>query len=226
MQVIEDIGAVPQSLRQGVVLLGSFDGVHRGHQAVIGRALGQLGSRGDVLRKQFGELRGAKAPADDRRWLDLYVRACRYRECCGLLDRVSLVDLRRSLEHRFDELLGSQVLPDDPRWGELKSLVSQIGEKLGPARPTDTTTMRASIENLARAPVIQAVIEHRNVQIYDPATPHRGVRARIPTLNPVIGSKCAKGTPYPPFLRQQNGSGSSPAEDWIAHLERVGATLG
>ncbi len=37
MQVIDSIDAVPPSLREGVVLLGNFDGVHRGHQAVIGR---------------------------------------------------------------------------------------------------------------------------------------------------------------------------------------------
>ncbi len=46
MQVIDSIVAVPRSLRNGVVLLGNFDGVHRGHQAVIGR--GAELARGDA----------------------------------------------------------------------------------------------------------------------------------------------------------------------------------
>ncbi|KQZ99516.1 bifunctional riboflavin kinase/FMN adenylyltransferase [Mesorhizobium sp. Root157] len=32
---------LPESLRGGVVAIGNFDGVHRGHQAVLGRALGE-----------------------------------------------------------------------------------------------------------------------------------------------------------------------------------------
>lgn len=36
MQIIRDLGSVPDTLRSGVVVLGNFDGVHRGHQAVIG----------------------------------------------------------------------------------------------------------------------------------------------------------------------------------------------
>ena len=36
MQVITDLENVPESVCEGVVVLGNFDGVHRGHQAVIG----------------------------------------------------------------------------------------------------------------------------------------------------------------------------------------------
>ena len=36
MQIIRDLEKVPESARAGVVVLGNFDGVHRGHQAVIG----------------------------------------------------------------------------------------------------------------------------------------------------------------------------------------------
>jgi len=36
MRVLSDVDNVPADLRGGVVLLGNFDGVHRGHQAVIG----------------------------------------------------------------------------------------------------------------------------------------------------------------------------------------------
>lgn len=38
MQIVRDKEALPQDLRNGVVVIGNFDGVHRGHQAVIGQA--------------------------------------------------------------------------------------------------------------------------------------------------------------------------------------------
>ncbi len=39
MQIIRDYENVPSEARDGVVVLGNFDGVHRGHQAVIGHGI-------------------------------------------------------------------------------------------------------------------------------------------------------------------------------------------
>jgi riboflavin kinase/FMN adenylyltransferase len=39
MQIIRHYENVPEGVRGGVVVLGNFDGVHRGHQAVIGRGI-------------------------------------------------------------------------------------------------------------------------------------------------------------------------------------------
>lgn len=39
-------GVVPQALRGGVVALGNFDGFHKGHQAVVGRALAKARAEG------------------------------------------------------------------------------------------------------------------------------------------------------------------------------------
>lgn len=39
MRIFRHFAELPDSIRGGVVALGNFDGVHRGHQAVIGKAL-------------------------------------------------------------------------------------------------------------------------------------------------------------------------------------------
>lgn len=43
---LDDPTALPERLRGGVVAIGNFDGVHRGHQAVLGRALEEAERRG------------------------------------------------------------------------------------------------------------------------------------------------------------------------------------
>jgi riboflavin kinase/FMN adenylyltransferase len=39
MRIVRTLGEIPPSLKRGVVALGNFDGLHLGHQAVIGTAL-------------------------------------------------------------------------------------------------------------------------------------------------------------------------------------------
>ena len=43
---LDDVTQLPAPLRGGVVAIGNFDGVHRGHQAVLERALGEARRRG------------------------------------------------------------------------------------------------------------------------------------------------------------------------------------
>ncbi len=46
MEVIRDGGTVPAALRGGALAIGNFDGVHLGHQAVIGRAVARARASG------------------------------------------------------------------------------------------------------------------------------------------------------------------------------------
>ena len=46
MERLDGGSAVPQALRGGIVALGNFDGFHRGHQAVVGRAVERARAEG------------------------------------------------------------------------------------------------------------------------------------------------------------------------------------
>jgi len=120
-------------------------------QGMIHRALGEIGPRGAALRTQLEELRRAKCPADDPRWLDLYARCCRYRECCRLLERIWIADLGRLLELECEALIPAGVSTDDPRWDTLKGKISRIAEPLAPSGPIDLAGLCAAAENLDRA---------------------------------------------------------------------------
>jgi hypothetical protein len=120
-------------------------------EQLLAHAIGMLGSHAEAVRKQLDGLRRAKVPAGDRRWLDLYVRACRYRECCPSLERIWVGDLRRVLEAELDELARPETSADDPRWDALKAKVNRLGEQFGPSLAIDLAALRASVENLSTA---------------------------------------------------------------------------
>ena len=46
MERLDLTGQVPDRLRGGVIALGNFDGFHRGHQAVVGRAIARARANG------------------------------------------------------------------------------------------------------------------------------------------------------------------------------------
>src|SRR5579875_3848018 len=46
MERLDSGSAVPAHLRGGIVALGNFDGFHKGHQAVVGRALTRARAEG------------------------------------------------------------------------------------------------------------------------------------------------------------------------------------
>ncbi|MBN1343042.1 MAG: SUMF1/EgtB/PvdO family nonheme iron enzyme [Phycisphaerae bacterium] len=66
--------------------------------AMISRAVKDLGASGGLLGKSLADLQQAKAPAKDPRWLDLYVKTCRFRDAVAELSRVDPKPLRLAVE--------------------------------------------------------------------------------------------------------------------------------
>jgi hypothetical protein len=118
-------------------------------EALINRALGELGANGQELRMQYDELRRAKTPGDDPRWLDVYATACRYRDVVSSLGQVWLTELRQAFEKEAAALL--QISPDDARWTELTSRAAKVAAAPSPGRACDTAALREAVACLSKA---------------------------------------------------------------------------
>jgi len=118
-------------------------------QDVIGRAFSAAGPAGEPLRKELAELARAKAAPSDPRWLNLYARACRYRDCAASLSKVWIADLQRLLDSQAAELLRPEASPDDPRWAGLAACAARIAEV--PGRRMELASRATSLTNLAKA---------------------------------------------------------------------------
>jgi formylglycine-generating enzyme required for sulfatase activity len=66
-------------------------------KTLISRALTALGQQG-VLHQEMAKLEQENVPANDARWLDLYLRACQVREAKAAVGRFSAAALRRAIE--------------------------------------------------------------------------------------------------------------------------------
>ena len=89
-------------------------------QALLQRVLDQAGQPGEGLRKASQALAQAAAPAGDPRWLDLYARACRFRECAAVVRQVG-PEPRPALEKELEALAAGQAPMDDPKWADLRA---------------------------------------------------------------------------------------------------------
>ncbi|MGD0089732.1 MAG: NPCBM/NEW2 domain-containing protein, partial [Planctomycetota bacterium] len=87
-------------------------------QDVIGRLLGQLGEGGRGMKAELEALVQAKSPAGDIRWLELYGRACRYRECAELCRHIGTGEAKTALEKELADLAAAKAGPNDPRWAD------------------------------------------------------------------------------------------------------------
>lgn len=79
---------------------------------LLGAVLRTLAPAGAGLQAEADALTAANAPAGDPRWLDLYARACRYRQC------LALVGPKSALVSEIDRLAAA-AHEDDARWSDL-----------------------------------------------------------------------------------------------------------
>jgi hypothetical protein len=80
------------------------------------------------LRAEFDALVTAQVGAGDVRWLDLYVRACRYRECIAMVGTLESAEARAAFEQELAALVTSKAPAEDPRWDQLRARAVQAGE--------------------------------------------------------------------------------------------------
>ena len=74
-----------------------------------------MAESGGPLRAEMDALAQAHAAAGDPRWLSLYARACRYRQCAVLLGA------RSPLQPELDALVAAKAAVDDARWSALRN---------------------------------------------------------------------------------------------------------
>ncbi len=66
-------------------------------ERIVESVLASLGPAGDGIRKELRQLQLTKASANDRRWLDLYLKACRFREKAQCLKLISFEAMRSNI---------------------------------------------------------------------------------------------------------------------------------
>lgn len=120
-------------------------------ESLIKRAIDQMKQAGEPLRQQLAELQRANIRPDDGRWLELYARACRYRQSQSPLQQVALPRLRQALGRQMEELLKSGISADDKRWLDLEAKINRCGEALAATQRLDFASLRPSIQSLAEA---------------------------------------------------------------------------
>jgi hypothetical protein len=136
--------------RDGLEWLASADNTRR-VERLLASALNRSDEGSRPLADQWSALQQNQVPVDDRRWLDLYVKACRYRECRQVSERIGVLDARQSLESQFAPLFSADVAPDDDRWAVLQQRAEQLAAALPNEFPLDTTQLAASVQRLAGA---------------------------------------------------------------------------
>ena len=96
-------------------------------QEIVGLALRDAAAD-SPLRAELDSLVAAQAGAGDPRWLDLYARVCRARDCVATLATVEDPSAKAALESELAGLLTAKVPVDAPRWDDLRVRAVQAGE--------------------------------------------------------------------------------------------------
>ena len=97
-------------------------------QELIGRVVGPAGPAGSALKAELDSLVQSKAPAGDGRWLDLYARACQYRECAAFLRSFPAGEAKAAFEKDLGALVTNKTPAENPKWNELRGRAVQFEE--------------------------------------------------------------------------------------------------
>jgi hypothetical protein len=96
-------------------------------QEIVGMALRDTAAD-SPLRTELETLIAAQAGAGDARWLDLYARACRARDCAALLRTVEDAEEKAALDQGLADLVAAKAPVEDARWDQLRARAVQAGE--------------------------------------------------------------------------------------------------
>ena len=91
-------------------------------QEILGIVLRQIAPADAPLRAEVEALAQANAAPGDSRWLSLYARACRYRQC------LSVLGAKSRFQPELDALVAAKAEDDDPRWTALRARAVQVME--------------------------------------------------------------------------------------------------
>ncbi len=96
-------------------------------QEIIGRALRDV-APDSPWHAERESLVAANAGAGDARWLDLYVRLCRYRDAAASLRTLDSAEVRAALEKELAALVAAKTPAENACWDQLRVRAVQAGE--------------------------------------------------------------------------------------------------
>ncbi|MDD4871665.1 MAG: NPCBM/NEW2 domain-containing protein [Kiritimatiellae bacterium] len=96
-------------------------------QDFINRVLKQIAPGGRGYKDELDNLVKANTVPGNSRWLDLYGRTCRYRECAVALKQTGTDD-RANLEKELETMASDRIPPDDSKWQDFRCRIVQSVE--------------------------------------------------------------------------------------------------
>jgi riboflavin kinase/FMN adenylyltransferase len=164
MQIFRDYKNVPDSMRNGVVVLGNFDGVHRGHQAVIGHGIELARDAGiPVVVVTFEpHPRTYFRPHDPSFRLTPFHNKAHHIEALGV-DALIVLNFDKALSHLEAKDFIQQVLVDG--MGAKRIVIGQ-DFRFGHQRGGDTALLGAGAETGGYVVTTVAPVASADAEIY------------------------------------------------------------
>ena len=110
--------------------LGTWFGQRKSNsleQEIVSRTLAESGVE-TPLHAEFDALVAAEAGAGDARWLDLYTRARRHRDCMTVLKTLGNADAKAEFAKEIASLVAAHTPAEAPCWDQLRTRIVRAGE--------------------------------------------------------------------------------------------------